>query len=105
LGTENPIVHGEAVAAGMVMEAHIAKEKGLLEENELIQITEYLVSIFGKITTSINHGAIVKLALQDKKNKDNKILMALPQGIGRCVWDVETSDEEVKRAIGYYQSL
>jgi 3-dehydroquinate synthase len=105
LSTENPIFHGEAVAAGMIMEAHIAKEKGLLEENELAQITDYLISIFGKITASIDHSTIVKLALQDKKNKDNKILMALPQGIGRCIWDVQTSDEEVSRAIGYYQSL
>jgi 3-dehydroquinate synthetase len=48
---------------------------------------------------------ILKLIYQDKKNKGNKILMALTKGLGQAVWDVEVNEEEIKSALAYYRSL
>jgi 3-dehydroquinate synthetase len=45
------------------------------------------------------------LMSQDKKNKREKILMALPKDIGKAVWDQEVSNEEVKNAFLYYEAL
>ena len=42
---------------------------------------------------------------QDKKNKGDKILMALPKEIGKALWDVEVSKKEIEDSLGYYASL
>lgn len=103
LATPKPIFHGEAVAMGMVMESKIAHSKGLLTFDELHQIKAYVLKIFGKVTETFSSQEIIRLALQDKKNKGNEVLMAVPRGIGTCVWDEATSEKEMTEAIEYYQ--
>ena len=101
--TSKPIFHGEAVAMGMIMESKIAHSKGLLTFEELNQIKAYVFSIFGKVTEPFSSQEIIRLTLQDKKNKGNEVLMAVPKGIGTCVWDETTSEKEMLEAIEYYQ--
>lgn len=103
LSTPKPIFHGEAVAMGMVMESKIAHSKGLLTFDELNQVKAFVFSIFGKVTEPFSSQEIKRLTLQDKKNKGNEVLMALPKGIGTCVWDETTSEKEILEAIDYYQ--
>ena len=103
LSTSKPIFHGEAVAMGMIMESKIAHSKGLLTFEELNQIKAYVFSIFGKVTEPFSSQEIIRLTLQDKKNKGNEVLMAVPKGIGTCVWDETTSEKEMLEAIEYYQ--
>ena len=106
LSNGRKIMHGEAVAAGLICEAGIAKNRKMLTENEFQEITGYIMKVFGKVAFSeieINHISI--LALQDKKNKDNKILCVLQDGIGRARWDCEISLEEVNDALAVYRSL
>jgi 3-dehydroquinate synthase len=102
LSTSKPIFHGEAVAMGMIMESKIAHSKGLLTFEELNQIKAYVFSIFGKVTEPFSSQEIIRLTLQDKKNKGNEVLMAVPKGIGTCVWDETTSEKEMLEAIEYY---
>jgi 3-dehydroquinate synthase len=103
LSTSKPIFHGEAVAMGMIMESKIAHSKGLLTFEELNQIKAYVFSIFGKVTEPFSSQEIIRLTLQDKKNKGNEVLMAVPKGIGTCVWDETTSEKEMLEAIEYYE--
>lgn len=103
LESGNRIFHGEAIAVGMIAEAHIAATKNLLKQKELEEITTYLNRIYPTIALPQNRSGIVELMLQDKKNKGNKILMALPEGIGKARWDVEVSLEEINASLDYYQ--
>lgn len=98
------LFHGEAIAMGMVAEARIASKKGLLNDAELQQIQKYILEIFGKVKPSTPN-EVIHLMKQDKKNKGNKILMALPDSIGKARWDVEVSEDEVREALAYYDSL
>ena len=41
--------------------------------------------------------------MQDKKNKGNKILCVLLEGIGNAKWDCEISPDDVKRALSFYR--
>jgi len=102
LSQGNPILHGEAIAAGMICESFIAKQKGLINESELKEITTYLHSIFGHLQLQLDTTNLIELMIQDKKNQNQKILMSLINGIGHCVWDVETSTEEIQKAMDYY---
>ncbi|RZJ30266.1 MAG: 3-dehydroquinate synthase, partial [Flavobacterium sp.] len=46
---EKPLLHGEAIAAGMIMESFIAMRKNLLSAEEYLQIKTVIGSIFDKI--------------------------------------------------------
>ena len=105
LATTKPIFHGEAVAIGMIAEAFIGFKKGLLTDSELSQITRYLVHIFGHIELPANEKDLLERIKQDKKNLGNRILIALPQGIGKAVWDVGVSEDEIVQSLDFYRSL
>ncbi len=99
----NPHPHGHCVAAGLVMEGRIAVEKGLLPENELIQIEELVYALYGIIPFSrTDVPAILRLCQQDKKNEAGKVRMALIGPIGNCTTDVEATEADLKMALRYY---
>ena len=101
----NRIFHGEAIAIGMICESFIGQTKGMISEEELAQISSYIKSVYGKIALPVQTESILDLMAQDKKNKGDKILLALPKGIGKAVWDVEASNKEIVDSFGYYASL
>jgi 3-dehydroquinate synthase len=106
LGTGNRILHGEAIAVGLIAEGYIAKERGLINNDELTEIVNFILMIFGKVSLSEHQiEAATSLAGQDKKNRANRILCVLLNGIGSAVWDVEISSNEIKRALTFYTSL
>ncbi len=98
------LFHGEAIAAGMVMEAHIACHQKLVNGKELKAVTDYILTVFGKIDVP-DGSSLIPLLRQDKKNKGNTILMAVPKGIGKAVWDVPVSEGEILEAMDYYRSF
>ncbi|HMJ70047.1 MAG TPA: 3-dehydroquinate synthase [Cyclobacteriaceae bacterium] len=103
LDTDERLYHGEAIAAGMIAESHLAMKKGLISSEEENEIVTYLTGIYGKISVP-NDVGIIEIMRQDKKNKANKILMALPQGIGNAIWDVEVNEEQVIEALSFFES-
>ena len=106
LNNNRKVMHGEAIAAGMIAENEIAVQRGLLSKSIHQEITNYLVSIFGKINIlEREDDAIANLTMQDKKNKGSKILSVLLEGIGKARWDCEISLEEVKGALAFYRSI
>ena len=100
----NRIFHGEAIAVGMICETYLAHKKGLVSKEELDKIEFYILSIFGKVELPQHYAPILEGMIQDKKNKGNKILMALTKGIGEAVWDIEISEEEIISSLSYYAS-
>ncbi len=66
----------------MILESYIAFHKKLLSSNDLQDISEYIFLIFGAIVLP-DADVWLPLIKQDKKNKGNKILMALPKQVGR----------------------
>ena len=100
------VLHGEAIAAGLIAEGFIATQKGLLSSSDLAAINRYIIRIFGKIELqSEDEQSIAQLTVQDKKNKGNKILCVLLEGIGKARWDCEITLDEVKRALSFYRAL
>lgn len=105
LANDNKILHGEAIAAGLIAEAYIASKKKLLDDQSLKEITDYILGIFGKLAIPENAlQEIAALCLQDKKNKGNSVLSALPEGIGKATWDVEISSDEIVSSLQFYRS-
>lgn len=105
LKTKRKILHGEAVAVGLVCEGFLSREKGMITQREFEEIKHYILKVFGKVKfESGEEEGITKLTTQDKKNKENKVLCVLLDGIGKARWDCEIRPEEVKRALAFYRS-
>ena len=99
------ILHGEAVAVGLVCESFLSYEKGMLNKADFEGIRNFILKVFGKVQLESGElDAIAKLTSQDKKNKGNRILCVLLEGIGNAKWDCEIRPEEVKRALSFYLS-
>lgn len=104
LGSPKPLLHGEAIAAGMVMEAQVAFSRKLMSSKERDEIAGYILSVFGRVDVPAMEKLMPALQ-QDKKNKGNKILMALPKGIGKAVYDIPVSERDIREAVAYYRSF
>ncbi|MBC8109459.1 MAG: 3-dehydroquinate synthase [Verrucomicrobia bacterium] len=99
------VLHGEAIAAGMICETYLSVKKCKLAEVYLEQIEEFLFSTFGKIELKPNEiDQIVKLTLQDKKNKGGQINCVLLENIGRPILDQPISNQDIKEALEFYLS-
>lgn len=105
LETRQRLLHGEAVAIGMIAESWLAVQKQLLTIDELSSIQDYILKTFAHVQLPNDTSAIVTLAQQDKKNAGNKILLAVPKGIGQATWDVEVSPADIQSALAYYTGL
>lgn len=106
LAKGNRILHGEAIAAGLIAEAYMGVKKGLLNQESLGEIGKYIVRIFGKLGIQQDQiPEIASLCIQDKKNMGNKVLCVLPDGIGRAKYDVEINLGEIEECLVYYNSL
>jgi 3-dehydroquinate synthase len=105
LQVNRKIMHGEAVAIGLICEAFLAKEKGMLPNEDFDDIRNYILNVFGKVKlNSGDEDAIANLTMHDKKNKGNRILCVLLEGVGNAKWDCEIRPDEVKGALAFYRS-
>jgi 3-dehydroquinate synthase len=106
LSKDQPIMHGEAVIIGLISEFKIGENRGFLDSASLAEIGGYLVRIYGKMyLPSHDLQEIATRCLQDKKNRENRILCVLPNGVGRAQWNVEISLEEIVESLAFYNSL
>lgn len=97
------LLHGEAIAVGMIAEAFIAREKKMIDEGLLTQIEEYVFAVYGNARlTELDIEPILALTVQDKKNRAREVRMSLLDGPGSCTFDVPVTTAEMRRGLGYY---
>ncbi len=100
------LLHGEAIAAGMVMESYLAFQKKMIDRETLDQIEEFIFTIFGKADIQRSDlDTIVSLTRQDKKNRGREVRFSLLTGAGSCAYDVVVSPSEMNKALLYYTGL
>jgi 3-dehydroquinate synthase len=106
LDTARHLLHGEAIAIGMITEAFLSHKKSGLTVEELNQITEFLLEVYGRIDVPpADVTEIISLCSQDKKNDADRINFSLLRKIGQCDYNIICSLEDLEEAITYYRSL
>ncbi len=106
LSAGSPILHGEAIATGMVIETMISHRLGLLSQNECDAIINALIKIYGHQPAHIPLMEVLMEGMQmDKKNKGGKVRFSLLQSLGQAVYDEEVPDKIIKDATHSYLSL
>ncbi|MDB5274275.1 MAG: aroB [Chitinophagaceae bacterium] len=102
----NRILHGEAIAIGMIVESFLAVEKGFISKDELKEIQNYIISIYGHVhIPDAALDEIINLTLHDKKNEQGAVLFSLLQKIGQANYNVAVSAELMKQSLTYYNTL
>lgn len=102
----NCLLHGEAIAIGMICEAYLSVQKLALKQEMLDEIVLLLLKHFPKKDIStFNIEKLLNIIYLDKKNENNAILAALLKEIGNCEYDIPIAKEELIESIDYYISL
>lgn len=102
----DPLLHGEAIAIGMICEAWLSHKLTGLSEQELNDITKTFLTRFPSYSYSNEkYDIFIELMKNDKKNEDSKIGFALLQEIGKCTFNVYVEIEDIKSALDYYTQM
>jgi len=102
---DKKLLHGEAIAIGMIAEAYISIKKGFITLEEAEQIKEYILKIYGRVDIfEFDIEKIIPLTLQDKKNENNKIQCSLLEKVGKANYNNPISYADIKEGISYYNS-
>lgn len=105
LDSVRTVLHGEAIAAGMVMEAYISTRTAGLPEADFQKIIQLTDSIFSRVSLSASEwNEVRKLMLYDKKNRDGQVRFVLLKSIGEAVVDQPVSEELLDQAFEFYVS-
>jgi len=106
LEREKPILHGEAVALGMICETHLSYLENLISQEESEIIIENIQKYYSFVDLSeFQEEDIFNLLLNDKKNIESKINFSLLSGIGSCVFDHECTTENIQKSLNFYKKL
>lgn len=102
----NPLLHGEAIAIGMICEAYLSHKLNGLSEEDLNAIVELFAARYeGYVINSDSHGALLELMRNDKKNEANKLGFALLSAIGACDFDKYVEEDLILESLNFYQNL
>lgn len=102
-GDMKSLLHGEAIAMGMVCEAFISQRYGSLTEAELQEVTKVIFELYPRIELDpMLHHRVIELMRHDKKNRNGRFRMALLSGIGDAVIDQEVSADRVIESLNFY---
>jgi 3-dehydroquinate synthase len=105
LDTPTPLLHGEAVAIGMILESYISKEKKLISEEDYYEIKNTLLAIYEKpIFSKKDQESIINLLIHDKKNEYGKVQFALIQNIGAIILNQYADNELIIYSFKEFQS-
>ncbi len=101
-----PIMHGEAVALGMICETRISFLQDFISEKTAKEIVSNIQKYFPHLDiTKFSVEEIVNLMKNDKKNSAGNINFSLITAIGSSTFNCSVSLEDIENSLLYYQNL
>jgi 3-dehydroquinate synthase len=97
------LLHGEAIAIGMICEAYLSHKVCKLSANELTTITKFILGKYKavKISETDIH-RLIELMKHDKKNEKGDINFSLLSVIGKCEINKTAKADLIIESIKYY---
>ncbi|MCB0770761.1 MAG: 3-dehydroquinate synthase [Flavobacteriales bacterium] len=100
------LLHGEAVAIGMICEAWLSWRLAMLERESYDRIAAQLLQLYKPyVFDSAENHRMVELMRNDKKNENGRFRFTLITGIGSAKVDVEITAAQVQEALEHYRLL
>ena len=104
MDSSTPLLHGEAIAIGMVSEAFLSYRVGKISENDLFEIRNSIMRIYGhhpKYVKPISD--LIKIMRTDKKNLNGNIRFALLDSVGHACFDVPILPDVIEESFVFYK--
>ncbi len=98
-----PLLHGEAVAAGMICECYLSYKLAGLSHYQLDKIVNYILSLYKRVRFSQrDFNSLLELMKHDKKNINGAINFTLLAEIGKAEINHEVEEQLIIDSLEYY---
>ena len=105
LRTEQPLLHGEAIAVGMIAEAYLSHLKNGLSKTALEEITDTLRRIYRPAPIPpTRYPVLLEYMQNDKKNENTEINFSLLERIGKASYNEVCNSAQISRALDYFNA-
>jgi 3-dehydroquinate synthase len=106
LGTTHHLLHGEAIALGIVCEAYLSSLLLGLPLGERNEIATRITTLYGKVTLDkSDFETLIGLMRKDKKNEAEEINFSLLPRIGDVRVNESATPKQIIESLEYYQGL
>lgn len=103
---KRPLLHGEAIAVGMICEGFLSHKLNGLSLTNLDDLIATFRRYFNDYSFSSSiDTTLLELMRNDKKNLSNQIGFALLDRIGSCQYDIFVSEEDIIESLDFYREL
>lgn len=101
-----PILHGYAVAYGLVVELYLSCVKTGFPTDKMRQTVQFIKEHYGKMAiTCDDYPHLLEFMHHDKKNEGSAINFTLLAGIGDLRINQTATEEEIKEALDFYREI
>jgi 3-dehydroquinate synthase len=101
-----PVLHGYAVAYGMIAELYLSAKKCSFPINDFEELNNWLLQIYGKFEISeSDFERLFELMTHDKKNESGRINFTLLPEIGKIEINQNCKKELIFEALEYFRKL
>ena len=99
-----PVLHGYAVAWGLVCELYLSVAKTGFPVEKMRQMTRFIFEHYGRMPiTCDDYPTLLELMTHDKKNTGRDINFTLLGGIGDIRINQTATKEEIEEALDFYR--
>lgn len=103
---EKPLLHGEAIAIGMICESWLSYKLGMLSEEVLHGICAAVMAAFPfQSIKDFDRDRIMEHMLHDKKNVSGTIRLSLLPAIGDCTPDCEADTRLILESLDFHETI
>jgi 3-dehydroquinate synthase len=103
LDSKTPLLHGDAIAIGMVSEAYLSYRVGKINESELYDIRENLIRLYGHHPKFLKpSNKIIEIMKHDKKNIKGLFHFSLLEDIGQACFDITVDQHMIEDSFLFY---
>ena len=103
-GEASPLLHGYAVAYGLVCELWLSAVKTGFPTDRLHQVSRFINDHYGRLAITCDHyPTLLELMTHDKKNTGRDINFTLLGGVGDIRINQTATEEEIKAALDFYR--
>lgn len=99
-----PVLHGYAVAFGLIAELYLATTRTDFPTERMRQIVNFIRAYYGSLPITCNdYPELIELMHHDKKNRGSEINVTLLGGIGDIRIDQTITEEDIKEALDFFR--